>query len=1316
MIKKSLLWVYQVMLWLTAATFALFAIAALTIHFWLMPNVGQYKADIARYASQAMQQKVTIGDLKAGWHALNPYLTISNINIYDAENRPSLQLHNTDVTLSWLSIPLLEPHLSKISIHAPALTIRRDADGEIFVAGISVLGQSDPTMVNWLLRQNKLNIQHAKIIWLDEKRNAPSLSLNDVSITLSSPPWRGFLKQHSLKISATPSVASQQPILISADLRGDDVSKRDEWHGSIDVKLTDTNLAAFKPWLDYPIDLQSGTGHAEFHLELDNQLINSVDSTLTIKNLMVKAKADASPITLKELQGKLNWHYQPEKNLLGKITGGYTHKIRVEKLSLLADNGLSLNNVSVDYSHNDASKQTLSLHVGHVDLSLIQPFIAQLPLSEKLRLSITTAAPTGALDDLKVSWQAQHDVTSQYQIKTRFRQLSIQPYENIPGFTNFSGQIEGDQESGLLSLDTQNATLNLKDILRWPIPVDTLNGDVAWKTNNKVTTVDIRNLSIANPHISGTVNANYIMDGNKGGLLDLTGKFGQGNAKYALFYYPIMLGETTLHWLDTSILEGRAEDIHLTIKGRLADFPYVNSKNIPDPTLGTFKVTAKLSDIFLEYGTGWPEVEKLALDVLFEGKRMVLNAHSGHVLGNRIIKSNTVIPQLDADYPMLYINSEVTGPVAEALRFVNNSPVKEATQGLTQHFKTQGNGKLNLSLKIPMQALEAAQYKGLYKITNASLASDGIPSLSQINGALEFTESSLTAKDIKASAFGSPLTLNLSSGKDKIISVSARGRLSNDSIRQMLIDQNMPKLTQYISGTAEWVGDIVIQNSQASIGIRSNLVGLTSHLPLPLSKSAAQSFPIRIDRKLGAKGDTLFMNLNNQIHTKIARSMMNGQMTLDYANIVLGANQGSLQSTAYDAGKTTYDTGKTKGVDVSGNLDYLDGDAWRSVMQQLSGAQHPNPISLQKVALKIDALDIFNRRLNQLTILHKGIANGIEADLQSREITGHLQWISDNNGKLIGRLSNLTIPEAAPDKISTAINTETKTPPQFTKLNQDYPALDITADNFEFNKKNFGALELIANPQHDNWNIQKLKFISPEGTISAEGQWNNWEKNPSTALNVSWEIKDLGKTLQRLGYPDTIKDGEGTLSGKLYWPGSPHQFEATRLDGHLQIDVRKGQILQVKPGVGRLLGLLSLQSLPRRLTLDFRDLFNRGFAFDKINATVRIEKGVMRSDNFNMSGPAADVAIKGETHLQEETQHLFVKVLPRISDSVSLAALAGGPLAGAVAFLAQKILKDPLNKIASSEYEIIGTWDNPQEVTSKEDNKNSPPANVSPLN
>ena len=190
-----------------------------------------------------------------------------------------------------------------------------------------------------------------------------------------------------------------------------------------------------------------------------------------------------------------------------------------------------------------------------------------------------------------------------------------------------------------------------------------------------------------------------------------------------------------------------------------------------------------------------------------------------------------------------------------------------------------------------------------------------------------------------------------------------------------------------------------------------------------------------------------------------------------------------------------------------------------------------------------------------------------------------------------------------------------------------------------------------------------------------------------------------------------IKGGSGNMAGQINWPGSPHEFAVERLDGDFTLQLEKGQILKVQPGVGRLLGLLSLQSLPRRLTLDFRDLFSEGFAFDRIACSANIRDGILRSDDLFMTGPAAEAKIKGETNLKAETQRLRVKVVPHISDSFSLAALAGGPIVGVAAFVAQKLLKDPLNKISSSEYMITGTWDNPQEAeVDKTAPSNQPPA------
>lgn len=1313
MVKKTLLLVYRLAFWLISITAVIVLLAALAVQFIAFPNIDQYKENIAAFASKASKQKVVIGGIKADWRGINPHLSLLNIDIYDAQNRPALQLKNTDISFSWLSIPLLEPHLAELIVHTPELTIRRIASGEIFVAGISMSGVAKPELPNWLLRQSKTEVVNAKVVWLDEMRGAPALSLNKLNLQIISPPWKSLLKNHRIIVSAVPSVGTNNPISINGNLYGNDVSHIEQWSGSITSQLKNANVAAFKPWIDYPIDLQTGIGSTETELAFANYQLKSVTSNVSLTNVKMQLKTSAEPIILSKLAGKLHWENQSISRLANAKHLISSQFFSGEHLTLMTNNGLNIQDATASYSEKPQGEKSLSIKLAHINLATINPYLAQLPLPEAVLQKIAGLATSGILENLMVDWEGNQSATKRYVLNTKFIGLSIQAHDKIPGFSNLTGEVKANQKAGKLTLLTKNAILDFKDTLRWPLPADSLEGDVSWNIKGRETKIVANDIRISSPHLAGTINADYLLDGNKGGYLDLRAKFGRCNAKYATFYYPNILGKDTLHWLDTSILSGDIENINVITKGRLADFPFVDSNGKMDSKLGLFRVTAKVKNSEIEYGLGWPNVQALGLDMLFEGTRMELNANTGHIFGNQLVKSKITIAQLDAVDPMLNMVSELKGSVTEGLHFVNKSPVALLTQGFTDDLKTNGTAKLNLSLKIPLNNADAAIIKGGYQITNGSIESAAIPALSQINGLLEFTEASLTASNVKASVLGSPLVFNLNSGKDKIIRVTARGKLNDE-----LLKQTLGKGANYITGNADWVGDILIQKPNINIGIRSDLFGISSRLPVPFNKTANEHLNIRIDKKQDANTDTFIVNIGNKIGAKVVRSGDHGKLQLDRASINFNnANTGVVVLND----SSSNDLNKPKGLQITGNLDYLDADAWRMVMSDLSGTTKQNDaLTIQKVDLKINALDIFDRRINQLKISNKTAKDTLQtttqASVDSREIAGDLQWLNQNNGKLIARLSHLSIPDVSPVRPKYLVpgNAKDGGYKEIETPNQAYPALDITAENFEFDKKKIGGLELIALPQNGNWIIQKFKLINPESTISADGIWSKWAHSPSTKLNVNWEINDLGKTLNRFGYEDTIKGGEGVLKGQLSWAGSPHEFDTLALNGNLEFEVRKGQILKVQPGVGRLLGLLSLQSLPRRLTLDFRDLFSNGFAFDKINANVKIDRGMMRSDNFLMSGPAAKVTIKGETNLQKETQQLYVKVMPNISDSLSLAALAGGPLVGAVAFLAQKILKDPLNKIVSSEYQIIGTWDNPQEVSTAKSSQES--VKESPLN
>ena len=1322
MIKSIALKLSKLAVYFALICVSFMLIASILLRFMLMPNINSYKDNIANFSTTKLGQKITIGSIDADWDGINPHFTLTNIDIFDAQNRSALNFKHTEASLSWLSIPLLNAKLATLKITSPQITIRRAADGKFFVAGMDMSGESRPEFPNWLLKQRNIDIINATVIWQDELRQAPALSLNQLNVHLKNPAIQSLISQHQFTLSAMPSIGSTTPIVVTGQFHGSDVTKINTWHGQVTSTIKNTDLTVWKQWLDYPINLQSGFGSAALTLYFANAKIEKFTGDLDLNNLTAQLSSaiqshtpqsnteqisESSAFKLKTLSGKLSF----ESNAKNQMFKG-------EHLKIITNNGLDIQRADIEINHLLQGKKTqeVTFHVDAIDLDAASKLALELApykiLPNAWLDAINSLAPSGHLTKLNAYWLGDAKKTLKYNIGSHFNGLTIKPYNKIPGFTNFSGNIKASEEDGKVTFNTKNAVLNLKQILRLPVPIDALAGELSWEVKAKETLFSTQNLLVINPHIAGRINAQYAMNNIKGGHLDLNAQFSKGNAKYAYYYYPISLGADTLHWLDTSILSGRAEDVHLVVKGNLADFPYVDKNHHADKSLGIFKVTAKLSDVQLEFGTGWPAIEGLGLDLLFEGTCMELKANKGHIFGNQIVSTHAEIPVLDADYPMLNIVSEVQGLVSDGIMFVNKSPVKEVTLGFTDNLIATGNGNLHLELKIPMQAIEHAKYKGVYQITNGTIAADaalGLPELSRIYGKLNFTESNLQVANMMTWVYGGPAQFNLTTDKDKVIRINARGRVVDSAIKQAI----GAGIADHLSGSANWAGEITIKKPLVDLAFRSNLVGMAIDLPAPFNKVATEQSVLRFDKKqLNATTSHLTIGYANLLNAKILVNQLNGSTVIDRGDIGI---------------KSPAELPLQKGLSVHGSLDYLDADAWRDALsgdiQKSNNANTSSVINLNKAEFNIKALDIFDRRLNNLVLSMKPANDGWKGNLQSKEINGNVQWINTDNGKVIARLKDFTTPIITPSSDASAITNKVidHAKKDYRKLTQHYPALDIVVDNIDLGSKNLGRLELIAFENNEDWNIQKLKISNEDSTLTADGEWHNWTRNPNTRLNFVWDINHVDKTLRRFGQQDTVKGGNANISGQLSWSGSPHEFQTDGLNGSFKLTATKGQIVKVQPGVGRLLGLLSLQSLPRRLTLDFRDLFSSGFAYDKISATAKVDNGIMRSNDFYMTGPAAEVTIRGETNLQKETQNLDIKVIPHVSDSLSLAAFAGGPIVGVAAFVAQKLLKDPLNNISAAEYKIVGTWDNPQELNNdqlnnlKESSKDSGSAPLLPV-
>jgi uncharacterized protein YhdP len=346
---------------------------------------------------------------------------------------------------------------------------------------------------------------------------------------------------------------------------------------------------------------------------------------------------------------------------------------------------------------------------------------------------------------------------------------------------------------------------------------------------------------------------------------------------------------------------------------------------------------------------------------------------------------------------------------------------------------------------------------------------------------------------------------------------------------------------------------------------------------------------------------------------------------------------------------------------------------------------------LSGINLTMGSLDFLGRQFHDIEVKGRLKGNLLRASVAGREMQGNLTY-RRTEGEGLARISaqfkQFTLPDALPYAQSTgnaAMSLQAS----------NLPSIDLQVDDLKFGSRSMGRLEIVAHGLPTGMAIEQLNLTHPDSLIRMTGTWKDTGLG-ETRMKVSVDIKDAGQMLGRFGYANALRKGTASVEGEVTWPRSPADFTFEKLDGTLKLNAKNGQFLKIDSGAGKLLGIASLQSLPRRITLDFRDVFSEGFAFDEISSTMQLADGAVYTNDFLMKGPAATVKMSGVAKLRDESVKLRVKVIPKLSEGVAVAgALLGGPIAGVGALVAQKLLKDPIEEAISFEYLVDGSWDNP---------------------
>jgi len=1240
----------RVLGWGMFAAWLVFALLVLALRYVVLPRVGDYQAEIEQAASRAVGQTVKIGRIEARWRGLNPDLVLDDVKVLDRQGAPAFTLSHVESVLSWQSLWRLRPTLALLAFDGPVLHVQREPGGRITVAGMDTAGDSDPAFAEWVLEQKHIRIRNATIVWEDRLRQAPPLLLEDLQFGLDNSGRR-----HRFGLSAAPPAKLADRIDIRGEVHGDLGEALEALSGKVFVQLDYADLAGWRTWVDYPVHLPEGRGALRIWGDLQAGA-GKVTADVALEELRIRLGRKLPELDLASLRGRLEGEYKVGE---WRVAG--------HKLELRTQEGIRVapTDFQVEWKQNPQTAAVSgSASASFLDLATLASLAAYMPLDGRSRALLQTHQPQGRITELRATWGLEGDALKRYSLKAAFAQAGILPGGYFPGASGLSGTIDLSEKGGNLLLDAAASGVSLPAVFPEPdTALDSLKARANWKISGEVVDVKLEQLDFAGPDAAGSARGTYRHTGDGPGEIDLVATVDRADSRAVWRYMPHVVNAEARAWIRRGIVGGRGYDGRLVLKGNLRDFPFRDGKS------GKFIVTAKAAGAKVDYAPGWPVIENIDADMTF-GVGMKIAASKGGIFGARLSGVTVEIPDFESHEEMLLVRGVAQGPTSEFLRFIDLSPVGDSIDRFTDGMKASGNGRLDLDLDIPLRHAIDTKIRGDYRFQNNQLQPlPGLPPLTQVNGRLAITENTVSAQEITGKVFGGPLKVQVRSAGDKV-GVLATGTAN---IADVSSHFGWP-LINHLSGSSAWKADIAIRKRNAEVVVESDLLGITSPLPEPLNKTAATPLPLRIERTSPDPSREQYKILLGKLGQGL---VINRQGNWERGVLAVGDTDLRLPD---------------KGLAVRIATPRIDADAWKGFLPDaVSGGDAPGNggnggnggLVLSLVSLKTPSLRLMGRDYSQVETTLRPRDSGWQIGLNTREAVGDVFWRSAGEGWVDGNFKRLVIRPAA------------EVAEGSTNLINSLPGMSLTVEDFYLGEKSLGKLELKARNDKGAWNLDMLNLQNPDGGLKGKATWVNVGKH-QTRMDFELNARDVGKLLERLGYVDAVRRGSAKMSGDLQWSGPLTDIHYPSLTGQLNVSAEKGQFNKLEPGVGKLLGLISLQSLPRRLSLDFRDIFSDGLAFDSIEGKLNVRKGVMRTvEPLRIKGPAAQIEMQGETDLKAETQDLQVVVRPEIGNVAAVGVALINPVIGAATLLANSVMPNPLNRLFSYRYHVTGTWADP---------------------
>jgi uncharacterized protein (TIGR02099 family) len=1234
----------------------------------LLPLVQENPDRIAAWLIEKAGRPVQFARAEAHWTRRGPVFVLHDVKI--GGGKQVLEVDRAELLLAMYSGWWPDHPFTELRLRGLALTLQRDADGQWHFVGLSgpktTAGQNPLHDLEGL---GELQVADAKL----------TVHAPDLGIDFTSPRVDVRLRVTAGRLRAGVRAWASQglpPLYAVMDFdRSDNSGKL--WIGGNDV-----DLAPWSRLLAYAgVEPVRGRGKVGLWTTLKERRVAQVQADVDLRTVSLRSRMPTMEngrtvlpqVDLKGLSMSARWD---------AIDDGWR----------LVAPTLHLRTAAGDDTLDGLALQDadgIALSARHADIGGLLAIAA---LSEhapsSLRGWLSQASPRLHLTGLHVAGRLGGAIRGGAVVED----ASFKPVGETPGVQGLGGTLRFDRDAIAFDLDPHRPAPHALRIL-WPpafgapMPME-LEGTLAAWRDDDAWTLESSRLRAHNADIDLTTRLSMRFDhGHARPRLDLFGTLQPAHLNLAPRYLiRHRMPDSVVAWIEQSVQGGEVLGAHVLVSGDLADWPFRNNE-------GRFEVVADLAGGLIRFHPDWPRAEQVSGRLSFVNESMRFEGGAS-ILGINVPQTMVEIPSFKA--PILELRAEGSASGPQMLGLLRRSPLNKQYGASFAALDAQGDAQhVTFHMLQPLKhELGERSLDGDVLLSHARLADKRWNlQFTDVDGRMHYDQGGVLADALSVHVNGDPGTLRLAIGAptgDPSVSVWAKLQGTFPPTTLLQHAPSLDWLKPILQGRAAWTVEVLVpqervdkQPAPSVLKVRSDLQGIEFALPAPLNKAAASALPLQVNTLLPADAGELDVELGDLM---ALRGRYDSSQTL-HGLVVFGSNVASGELPPH-------------GLVVSGRAPEVDAAGWISYANK----SKEGTTGVQSIDLSADNLLLGGRRFPDIRVRMSRQPDATTLRMDGETMAGSVVAPIDPARAIRGQFDRLYWPGAAAPTASPTANVRGAAAEDESDLDPvKVPPIHLDVADLRFGDARLGHLVLQTHPISQGLHIDQLDATAKSQTLSAGGDWTRNGATTRTRLAIDFKAESLGKMLDAFGFNGVVAAGKTHAKLQAGWPGSPTAFRLSALDGTLDLDVGSGRLLEVKPGsAGRVLGLVSLAELPRRLTLDFRDFFEKGFAFDTLKGRFVFAGGVARTDDLSIKGPSADIKVSGSADLVAQKYDQTIDVLPKAGGLVTaVGAAVGGPVGAAVGAVASEVLKKPLQQMAHKRYHVTGPWANPDVQTVK---------------